>query len=182
MGKDTGKAQSAAKKLTPKRAGVGRTKAQAAKAEKLANAEKKQGHRFKKGQSGNPAGKPKGTRHRTTMLAERLMQKDAAEIVSAVISAAKGGDITAARIILERIAPPRKDSAVSFKLPPITSASDASGAMTAVLRAVAAGDVTPGEATDVGRLIETFIKTHEVSDLEKRIAALEGRPHDANGA
>jgi len=43
------------------------------------------GHRFQKGESGNPAGKPRGARHKTTLMAERLMQDDVEKIVSAVL-------------------------------------------------------------------------------------------------
>ncbi|MFZ3328176.1 MAG: DUF5681 domain-containing protein [Methylocella sp.] len=38
-------------------------------------------HQFQKGQSGNPAGKQRGARHKTTLLAERLMQDDAERVV-----------------------------------------------------------------------------------------------------
>jgi len=62
-------------------------------------------HRFQKGQSGNPAGKPKGARHKTTLLAERLLLDDVEKIVNAVLTAARNGDMTAAKIILDRIAP-----------------------------------------------------------------------------
>jgi hypothetical protein len=60
-------------------------------------------HRFQKGQSGNPAGKPKGARHKTTLLAERLMQDDVEKIVNAVLIAARNGDMMAAKIIPLRI-------------------------------------------------------------------------------
>ena len=43
--------------------------------------------RFKPGQSGNPAGKPKGTRARATILAEKLILEDEREIVASVIKA-----------------------------------------------------------------------------------------------
>jgi hypothetical protein len=59
------------------------------------SAKKQRGAPFRKGQSGNPSGKPKGTRNRTTVLAEKLMQDDAADIVQVVLAAAKGGDMTA---------------------------------------------------------------------------------------
>jgi hypothetical protein len=43
-----------------------------------ANAAKKQrGRPFKPGRSGNPVGKAKGTRHRITVLAEKMMEDDA---------------------------------------------------------------------------------------------------------
>ena len=176
-GSDFEKKPKSSKERGGKRAGAGRKKAaQAAKAKKPVNPEPKQDTRFKKGQSGNPAGKPKGTRHRTTILAERLMQAEAEGVVNVVIAAAKNGDIPAARIILERIAPPRKDNAIAFELPVLESAADATKAMAAVLSAVATGDVTPGEAGEVAKLIEAFAKTHEMYELERRIAALEARP------
>ena len=60
---------------------------------------------FKKGQSGNPAGPAKGTRHKITMLAEKLLEDDRDDIVRAVIAAAKGGDPTAMRLCIERLSP-----------------------------------------------------------------------------
>ena len=140
-----------------------------------ANAGKKQGHRFQQGQSGNPAGKPKGTRHRVTMLAQRMMEDDAAEVVAAVVAAAKDGDMSAAKLVIDRLVPPRKDSPVNFDLPAIKSASDASAAMAAVLGATAAGDLTPAEASEIAKLIDVFTRTHEACELEKRIVALEER-------
>lgn len=133
------------------------------------------GKPFQKGQSGNPAGKPKGARSKATMLAEKLMQGDAKEVVEAVLKAAKGGDMTAARIILDRIAPARRDNPVTFELPKIETAQDASTAMASILSAVAAGEVTPAEAIELTRVVEGFAKTFEVSELERRIAALEDK-------
>lgn len=121
---------------------------------------------------GNP-GKPKGARHKTTLLAEKLMQDDADAVVKAVVDAAKGGDMTAARIVLDRIAPARRDSPVSFVLPKIESAAGAAKAMAGVLDAVADGELTPGEAEQVAKLIDTFARTLEVTEFEQRLRALE---------
>ena len=115
-------------------------------------------------QPGNP-GKPKGARHKTTLLAEKLMQDDAEKIVKAVIDAAQKGDMTAARIVMDRIAPARRDNPVSFELPKIDKGTDAAKGMSAILDAVAAGDMTPSEANEVSRLIETFIKSLEASGI-----------------
>jgi hypothetical protein len=109
-------------------------------------------HRFQKGQSGNPAGKPKGARHKTTLLAERLMQDDVEKIVNAVVADAINGDMTAAKIILDRIAPVRRSRA--FALPAVTCEADKAKAHEAVLDAVANGDLMPGEIRDVCRLID----------------------------
>jgi hypothetical protein len=99
---------------------------------------------WEKGQSGNPAGKPIGARHKTTLMAERLMQEDAGKIVNAVITAAINGDMMAAKIILDRIAPVRRSN--SFALPAIECREDKLPARTAILEAVANGLLTPSEA------------------------------------
>ena len=139
------------------------------------NSGAKQGGRFQPGQSGNPAGKPKGARHKTTLLAEKLMQDDAEAIVKAVLDSAKGGDMTAARIVLDRIAPARRDNPVSFELPKIESADDAAKAMAAIVAAVADGELTPGEAGEVSKIVDAFVRTLEATELEARLRALEER-------
>ena len=137
-----------------------------------------QGTRFRKGQSGNPAGKPIGARHKTTLLAEKLMQDDTENIVNAVLAAARNGDMTAARIVLDRIAPARRDNPVSFALPKIENAADAAKAMAAILEAVTNSHLTPGEAEQVARIVEGYIKSLEASEFESRLKALEKKePH-----
>jgi hypothetical protein len=131
------------------------------------------GRPFQVGQSGNPKGKPPGARHRITMLAEKLMADDTETVVRAVVDAAKGGDMTAARLILDRIAPPRKGSPVSFKLPAIKTAADVTKALSAVAASMASGDLTPEEANAVASVIETKRKAIETQELESRIVALE---------
>jgi hypothetical protein len=133
------------------------------------------GKPFPKGKSGNPRGKPKGARHKTTLLAEKLMQDDAENIVNAVLTAARAGDMTAARIVLDRIAPARRDNPVTFALPKIKRPADAVAASAAILSAVADGRLTPGEALEVSKLIEGFVKTLEVAELEQRLNELEER-------
>jgi len=78
--------------------------------------------KFAKGFSGNPAGPKPGTRSRAARLAEQLLEIDVPEVCRAVIDAAKAGDMTAARIIIERLVPPRKDRPVTFPLPKLESA------------------------------------------------------------
>jgi len=70
-----------------------------------------QGGRFQPGRSGNPTGKPKGAKNHVTRLAERLFDDEAEDICRVIISKAKEGDMTAARLIVERLCPPRKDKA-----------------------------------------------------------------------
>jgi hypothetical protein len=72
---------------------------------------------------------------------EALLDGEAEALTRKAIERAKEGDSVALRLCLERILPPRKDRPVSFSLPKIESAADAGKASTAILTAVATGDV-----------------------------------------
>jgi hypothetical protein len=122
---------------------------------------------------GNP-GRPKGARHKTTVLLEKIMADDAAAVMKTVVEAAKGGDMRAAAIIVERMAPPApKDRPIQFTLPPITTIDDAAEALAGLLKSVANGEITPNEAASVAGLIEGFRKSVETLEHEARIRSLE---------
>jgi hypothetical protein len=133
------------------------------------------GKPFAPGQSGNPRGKPRGTRHRATVFAEKLMQADVADVVRTVTTAAKGGDMSAARLVLDRVLPPRKGCTVRFDLPAVSTPADVVAALGAVLAAVGRGELTPDEGAVLTGLLETKRKALETVELEGRIAALEQR-------
>ena len=52
-----------------------------------------------------------------------------------------------------------------FELPPVSSAADAAKAAAALLEAVAVGDLTPSEASELGKLIEAYVKALEATDF-----------------
>lgn len=130
---------------------------------------------FKPGQSGNPAGKAKGTRHKTTLAIEALMEGDAEAITQKAIEMAKGGDATAIRMCLDRLAPPRKDAAVCFSLPPIKTIADAVEASSSLLAAIADGDVTPDEGSRIMSLLTSHKVLVETGEFERRLEALEAK-------
>jgi len=122
---------------------------------------------------GNP-GKPQGARHKATQAALTLLDGQAEALTQKAVETALAGDTAALRLCLERIAPPRKDAPVTFALPQMTTAADAAKGAAAVLAAVATGDLTPTEGAHVMGLIETYRRTLETTELEARLAALEG--------
>lgn len=130
---------------------------------------------FKPGQSGNPAGRPAGSRHRVTLAMEALLEGEAEGLTRKAVEMALGGDTTALRLCLERLAPARKDSPVRVDLPAVNNADDLAGASSALLAAVASGEVTPDEAGRVMALLTAHRTILETSDLEGRIAALEAK-------
>ncbi len=137
------------------------------------NSGRNQAGRWEKGFSGNKAGKPKGTRHRATRATEKLLDGEAEKLTRKAVELALDGDVTALRLCLDRICPPRKDRPVDFRLPQLATPGDAAEAMAALVDGIASGELTPGEARELGRLIESFTKTLEAQELGDRVTALE---------
>ena len=128
---------------------------------------------FKPGQSGNPAGKPKGTRNATTLALEALLDGQASALTQKAINLALAGDMAALRLCLDRILPPRKDSPVAFDLPEMRTLNDAVPAMGAIVKAVGQGDLTPTEAGELTKMVQAFAKIIETAELEERVRILE---------
>jgi hypothetical protein len=129
--------------------------------------------KFKPGQSGNPKGRTKGSRNRITLAMEALLDGESEALTRKAIELGLEGDLTALRLCLDRILPPRKDRPIEFEMPAITSIEDAPKAMAAITTAVARGEITATEAVDVSKLVETYVRSVEASDLEKRLRAIE---------
>ena len=122
---------------------------------------------------GNP-GRKRGARHKATWAALALLDGESEALTRKAVELALQGDMAALRLCLERIAPPRKDSPVTFDLPRIETARDAAKVASAVLASVAAGELTPSEGAHIMGLVETYRRTLETSELEARLLALEG--------
>lgn len=125
--------------------------------------------KWKPGQSGNPKGKPKGSGE-----VQKLRDSIGLHvpgIIKQLLTAAKGGDVQAARLLLERVLPPLKavEQASPLTLP--------DGSLTeqgrAVLAAVGAGELAPGQGAQLITAIGSLARVAEVDELAARIAALE---------
>lgn len=130
-------------------------------------------HAWKKGQSGNPAGKRPGSRNKATQMVLALMEDGAKEITQAVIEAARNGDLSAARLVLERLAPPMRERPVSLDLPEISTAEGISQAQQTILQAVGCGDLTPGEGNTLAGIVEARRKALETEELAGRLDQIE---------
>lgn len=131
---------------------------------------KKRPGRWKKGESGNIAGKPKGS-GKVQQLREALGQR-LPEIMETVVAQAISGDMVAARIVLERVLPALRpaEQPVALEMPK-------GGTLTqqaqAVLTAAADGALGLGQAAQLIAAIATVGKVAEVDELEARIRVLE---------
>jgi hypothetical protein len=118
-------------------------------------------------------GRPDGSRNKASLMAEKLMEGDTEEVIMAVIEKAKDGDIQAAKLILDRIVPLRKGRPVQIDLPGMTNAGDVVNALSATLKAVSDGHLTPDEAQALAHILEGQRRAIETTDLERRLETLE---------
>ena len=111
------------------------------------------------------------TRRRLAL--DKIADDAGEDILNKMVEAAKGGDMRAAELVLQRIWPARKSRPIALTLPAIQSASDVVAAVGAVADAVGAGDITPDEGQAVASILEAKRKAIETVDLEARLSALE---------
>jgi hypothetical protein len=130
-------------------------------------------HRFKKGQSGNPAGRSKGSKNRKTVIAELLLEGEADRLARKAVDLALAGNEAALRLCLDRLIAPRRERMVRFQLPPLQKAGDIAAAMIAVTEAVADGTLSPGEASALSQTVDTFLRAIDARDFEARLERLE---------
>lgn len=129
--------------------------------------------KWKPGQSGNPKGKPKGVGEVQKL--REAINLHVPGIINQLVTAAQGGDVQAARLLLERVLPPLKavEQASPLTLP--------DGSLTeqgrAVLAAVGAGELAPGQGAQLITAIGSLARVAEIDEIAARLAALEEKHH-----
>lgn len=135
--------------------------------------EKQGAGKWEKGQSGNPYGRPKGSRNKATLLAQTLLEGEAENLARKAVEMALNGNPLALKLCLERILPPLKDRPIQLDLPKIASLPMAGQAMSQILDLVSAGEVTPQEGHLLVSALSVYVKNQEIIELERRMRALE---------
>jgi hypothetical protein len=67
----------------------------------------------------------------------------------------------------------RQRNSISLPLPPLQSPADPVHAMKAITAGVAAGKVTPAEAADLSKIVQTYINVLQAFEFESRLRELE---------
>jgi hypothetical protein len=124
---------------------------------------------FKKGESGNPAGRTPGMSHHHKL--RLAIAKDLPSIIEAMVTQAKAGDVQAARLLVDKVLPSMKpvDQAVALPLAGVDLGADGR----AILSATGDAAITPEQA---GRLLAglgSLARVIETDELLKRIEKLE---------
>lgn len=136
------------------------------------NAGKTRGKPFAKGNTAG-RGRPAGSRNAATLLLDAIGSEAAQDVLRAAVEAARGGDVQAMKIILDRVWPPRRGRLLSLRLPVVETAADVSAALGELVQQVAAGELTVEEAGPVAAILEGKRKAIETAELEARIRNLE---------
>lgn len=131
------------------------------------------GRPFQPGQSGNPAGRPAGSRNATTLAVEALLEGEAVAITRRAIEAALAGDMAAVRLVMDRVAPPRKSRPLQIDLPDVADARGIAQAQATVVASVAGGEITPDEGMALSGLLEARRRALETEELAVRLQRLE---------
>ncbi|MGA2988794.1 MAG: DUF5681 domain-containing protein [Terriglobia bacterium] len=101
---------------------------------------------FQKNTSGNPSGRPVGSRNRATLLAEQLLEGEAPQLIRKAFELANNGDVHALRLCLSRVYPIPKERCIDLELPVAKNVLDLEASFQCVLAAAGAGRITLGEA------------------------------------
>jgi len=128
---------------------------------------------FAKGTSGNPAGRPPGSRNQTTLLMEALLEGEAETLTRKVIELASAGDMNALRLCLDRLLPPRKDRPIHLDLAPIENMPQVTSTMSTVIEAIGDGRITPNEGETLVNILAVQTDLAAIGDLDRRVADLE---------
>ena len=97
----------------------------------------------------------------------------ARQLTRKVIDLALDGDIHALRLCLERLVPPRKDRAIDLPLPPLEDINQISSAISTIMQAVGAGQITPTEGETLAHIVASQCDVITTKDLYRRVEALE---------
>jgi len=138
------------------------------------------GH-FKPGQSGNPAGRPRGARNKATLAIVALLDEAAPRLVREAIDRALDGDSLLLRCCVTRMVPVPRGRPVELDLAEGSEAGDVLASLAATVRAMADGTISPLEASDVAGVLEGQRRAIETGDLERRLTRLEEAAADIAG-
>lgn len=132
----------------------------------------RRGGQFSRGASGNPTGRPRGSRNKSTQLVESLLQGEAEELTRKTIERAKAGDPIALRLCMSRLLPVPKDRPISLELGPVETLPQVSTALSQVAQATGQGRLTPTEGETLTRMLATQSQVAALLELRERFAQL----------
>lgn len=112
------------------------------------------GRRFAPGRSGNPAGRPKGSRNKTTLLAEAMLAERLVKAGRVLDAGLAERQPWATRLVFNAFVPRPRAAGPEIDMPEIDGPADVAPASAAVLAAATSGLLTPTEAQAMHKVVE----------------------------
>jgi hypothetical protein len=129
--------------------------------------------RFQPGQSGNPAGRPRGARNKAAFVVHGVVEEHVEAITRAQCRKALEGSERAQRFLIRYAAAPARQGTVTLDLPETVTLEGLLAAHESLTRAFAAGELTPEEARAGVELLEAHRRALELGELARRLEAVE---------
>jgi hypothetical protein len=126
--------------------------------------------RFRPGQSGNPAGRPKRKSVR-----ELLGEEGLSAVVLKLKDAATSGDVQAGRVLLERSTPAPRPETPKVTIPELETAATHADKVTAIMNATARGEISPSVAVELTTSVVNATKVVESDELARMVAEMEAK-------
>lgn len=118
--------------------------------------------KFKPGSSGNPSGRPKGTRNTQTQLI-KLLEPYAEKLINKMVEDALDGDPHALRLCIERLLPRAKHRVVVSDLRVLNGNYDST--IDSILQEILLGNISPDEGKKMITLLEEHQNRKEVNSI-----------------
>lgn len=130
---------------------------------------------FIPGKSGNAAGRPKGACNRRTRLAQ-LLEPHAEELIAKLVDLARGGDVQALRLVIERLIPKADHAPLEVDLPQEINFSNLSEVKNMILVAALEGKMNVGDAE---RLVTLVSNQYGAKPIPVSLSSFPTDPNEA---
>lgn len=134
---------------------------------------KQAGGKFRAGESGNPAGRPLGSRNKLGEQFVKALAEDFAAHGVDVISAVRRDKPDAYLRTIATVLPPAKSRSVAIDLGELKTAADNLAAFQIILKATSTGDLTLDEAQALAELVNAHGRALDLVEYDERLRKLE---------
>ena len=134
---------------------------------------------WSRGVSGNPAGRPVGSRNKSTLFLEELLRSQQEALIEKAVDLALHKDDTRAlTLCIERLLPALKERRIELQLPPVRNHQQATEALSTILTGIGEGQITPGEGAILAGIVEKqqrALETQRAEEMRQELEQQNGR-------
>lgn len=126
--------------------------------------------KFKPGKSGNPAGRPKGSKDKRTQNRD-LFNQHAPKLIEKAVAMALDGNVACLKMCMDRIVPPCREEKVNVQIESTTD-TPLDQAKALISKAME-GSISPEVAT---KLMSLLVELTRISEIQSRIVDFDDEP------